>query len=96
MNEVFQQRIEAVQRGRDATHAEITAKRNLREQLERDVAKFLANGGEIKQVTKNEVQKLEHGVSDTYKKHGCRCQQCVDWAYDSGLIKTKKLKQRKA
>lgn len=46
MNELLQQRIESVQAGRNITHAQIEAKRSLREQLERDVESFLARGGE--------------------------------------------------
>lgn len=46
MNELLQQRIESVQAGRNTTHAQIEAKRSLREQLERDVENFLARGGE--------------------------------------------------
>ena len=46
MNEILQQRIESVQAGKNITHAQIEAKRSLREQLERDVENFLARGGE--------------------------------------------------
>lgn len=46
MNEILQQRIESVQAGKNITHAQIEAKRSLREQLERDVENFLAEGGE--------------------------------------------------
>ena len=46
MNELLQQRIESVQAGRNTTHAQLEAKRSLREQLERDVENFLARGGE--------------------------------------------------
>lgn len=47
MNEVFQQRIESVQLGKNITHAQIEAKRSLREQQDRDLEEFLANGGQI-------------------------------------------------
>ena len=46
MNEILQQRIKSVQAGKNITHAQIEAKRSLREQLERDVENFLARGGE--------------------------------------------------
>jgi len=46
MNKILQQRIESVQAGKNITHAQIEAKRSLREQLERDVENFLAGGGE--------------------------------------------------
>ena len=55
MNEILEQRISAVQNGKNTTHANIAAKRDLREQLESEVAKFLAK--------KNEVKSLEFGFS---------------------------------
>ena len=45
MNELLQQRIESVQAGRNTTHAQIEAKRSLRDRLERDLEDFLASGG---------------------------------------------------
>ncbi|CAD9196689.1 hypothetical protein [Acinetobacter bohemicus] len=48
MNEILQQRISAVQVGKNITHAQIMAKQNLREQLERDLEEFLASGSEVK------------------------------------------------
>lgn len=50
MNEIFQQRIEAVQAGKDLTHAQISAKRSLREQLEKDMAEFAEKGGKVHQL----------------------------------------------
>ena len=47
MNEIFQQRIESVQAGKNITHAQIEVKRSLREQLERGVEAFLKNGGKL-------------------------------------------------
>lgn len=47
MNEITQQRIESVQAGRNITHAQIVAKRNLREQLEREIEAFLKKGGKL-------------------------------------------------
>ena len=47
MNEIFQQRIESVQAGKDLTHAQISAKRSLREQLDRDLEEFLAKGKKV-------------------------------------------------
>ena len=41
MNELLQQRIESVQAGRNTTHAQIEAKRSLREQLDSDLEPFL-------------------------------------------------------
>ena len=50
MNEIFQQRIEAVQAGKDLTHAQISAKRSLREQLEKDMAEFAEKGGKVQEL----------------------------------------------
>ena len=47
MNEIFQQRIESVRAGKDLTHAQISAKRSLREQLEKDMAEFAQKGGKV-------------------------------------------------
>ena len=47
MNEIFQQRIESVQAGKDLTHAQAVAKRSLREQLEKDMAEFAEKGGKV-------------------------------------------------
>jgi len=47
MNEILQQRIESVQAGKNITHAQIKAKRSLREQLDSDLEAFLINGGKV-------------------------------------------------
>ena len=47
MNEILQQRIESVQAGKNITHAQIQAKRSLREQLDSDLEAFLKNGGKV-------------------------------------------------
>ena len=47
MNEILQQRIASVQVGKNITHAQIMAKQNLREQLQRDLEEFLASGSEV-------------------------------------------------
>ncbi|WP_252725772.1 hypothetical protein [Acinetobacter cumulans] len=47
MNELLQQRIESVQAGRNTTHAQLEAKRSLREQLDSDLEAFLKNGGKV-------------------------------------------------
>lgn len=47
MNEILEQRISSVQLGKNITHAQIEAKRSLREQLDRDLEEFLANGREV-------------------------------------------------
>lgn len=93
MNEILNQRIQSVQAGKDLTHAQIVAKRNLREELEAEMEKFLAQGGEIKQAV-NQQFHVNHGTADQYNKRGCRCEKCVDWALKKGLIKTTTLKVR--
>ena len=50
MNEILQQRIESVQAGKNITHAQIEAKRSLREQLDGDLEAFLKNGGAVEQL----------------------------------------------
>lgn len=47
MNEILQQRIESVQAGKNITHAQIEAKRSLREQLDSDLEVFLKSGGKV-------------------------------------------------
>lgn len=47
MNEILEQRIKSVQIGKNITHTNIVAKRSLREQLDRDLEDFLANGREV-------------------------------------------------
>ena len=50
MNEILQQRIESEQAGKNITHAQIEAKRSLREQLDSDLEAFLKNGGTVEQL----------------------------------------------
>lgn len=87
MNEITQQRIESVQAGRNITHAQIVAKRNLRKELEVEMEKFLARGGEIKQA-ENNVYQAKHGTNTQYVKHGCRCKKCHAWALKAKKVKT--------
>lgn len=47
MNEILEQRISSVQIGKNITHAQIQAKRSLREQLDRDLEEFLAKGKKV-------------------------------------------------
>lgn len=56
----------------------IVNKPKLRNELEEQIAKFLANGGEIKPVV-NEKIEVKHGTATQYKKFGCRCRLCSDW-----------------
>jgi hypothetical protein len=91
MNEILQQRIESVQAGRNITHAQTAAKRNLRKELETEMEKFLARGGEIKQA-ETRVYQVKHGTNTQYVKHSCRCKACVAWALKKGVVKTAELK----
>ena len=61
MNEILQQRIASVQVGKNITHAQIMAKQNLREQLERDLEEFLASGSEVK-VLPNGFSNFRDGI----------------------------------
>ena len=47
MNEILEQRISSVRAGKNITPAQIEAKRNLRDQLDRKLEKFLAKGREV-------------------------------------------------
>lgn len=91
MNEILNQRIQSIQAGKDITHAQIVAKRNLREELDAALTEYLANGGEIKQAQNQQFQ-VKHGTSDQYRKRSCRCNVCVTWALENGVIKTSKTK----
>ena len=62
MNELLQQRIESVQAGRNITHAQIEAKRSLREQLDSDLEAFLKNGGKVETLPRG-----YSGLSDELK-----------------------------
>ncbi|MFC2994695.1 hypothetical protein ACFODO_05275 [Acinetobacter sichuanensis] len=86
MNEIFNQRIQSVQFGKNMTHAHIVAKRELREELEAEMEKYLARGGQIKQASNQRIQ-IKHGTGDQFNKKGCRCEACVDWAKSKGRIK---------
>lgn len=72
----------------------IQDKRKLREELEKEMAKFLKRGGEIKDVVP-QVYKAKHGTNTQYVKHSCRCKTCVAWAVKNGVVKTDQLKERK-
>ncbi|RZG63798.1 hypothetical protein EXE25_18485 [Acinetobacter bouvetii] len=91
MNEILQQRIESVQAGKNITHAQTAAKRNLRKELETEMEKFLARGGEIKQA-ETQTYRAKHGTNTQYVKHSCRCEVCTAWALKKGVVKTTQLK----
>ena len=70
MNELLQQRIEAVQIGRNTTFAQMEQKKSLRDQLESDVAAFLAKGGVVTSLNGTEYKerppRVIHGNDEPY------------------------------
>ncbi len=60
MNELLQQRIQAVQIGRNTTFAQMEQKKSLRDELDSQLEAFLSNGGAIEQ--------LPQGFSGEYNK----------------------------
>lgn len=71
MNEILQQRIESVQAGKNITHAQIEAKRSLREQLDSDLEAFLKNGGTVEQLAQGfsgECSKRWNGLKPKSQK----------------------------
>lgn len=64
MNEVFNQRIQAVQFGKNTTQAHIVAKRQLREELETEMEKYLAKGGEVKTLDRSQYQTFRNPCFD--------------------------------
>jgi hypothetical protein len=72
-------------------YSNVAAKSKERRALEKAVKKWLKQpGNEIQKVTPEEITKtLPHGTVRTYKRMGCRCEICVNWAISSGFVKTK-------
>ena len=68
MNELLQQRIESVQAGKNITHAQIEAKRSLREQLDNDLEAFLKNGGAVEQLPQGFSGECSKGWSGSKPK----------------------------
>lgn len=68
MNELLQQRIESVQAGRNTTHAQLEAKRSLREQLDSDLEAFLKNGGAVEQLPQGFSGECSKGWSGSKPK----------------------------
>lgn len=73
----------------------IQDKRKLRAELQKEMAKFLKRGGEIKPAV-NQEYKANHGTNTQYVKHSCRCKTCVAWAVKNGVVKTDQLKGKSA
>lgn len=72
-------------------------KEKLRVELKAQMAEFLNNGGQIKQLDSanrneqsqfnNRVVKIKHGTSHQFNKRSCRCVVCVEWAVKKGILK---------
>lgn len=69
MNEILNQRIQSIQAGKDITHAQIIAKRNLREELDVALMEYLANGGEINKLKINNFKLSMAQVINTRNAH---------------------------
>lgn len=62
-------------------------KNNLREELETEMEKYLARGGQIKQVEQKPYE-AKHGTNTQYTNMGCRCKKCHAWALKMKKVKT--------
>ena len=91
MNEILNQRIQAVQIGKDITYAQLIAKRNLREELETEMEKYLARGGQIKQAEQKPYE-AKHGTNAQYTNMACRCKKCHAWALKAKKVKTREIR----
>lgn len=80
MNEILQQRIESVQAGKNITHAQIEAKRSLREQLDRDLDAFLKNGGKVETLPRGYSGEFsqfnDRSAKGAQKNHACSYGEC--------------------
>ncbi len=74
MNEILQQRIEFVQAGRNITHAQIEDKRNLREELETEMEKYLARGGKVESLKGTEFVPRPPRKQTKIKGHASKSQ----------------------
>lgn len=70
MNELLQQRIQAVQIGRNTTFAQMEQKKSLRDELESELERFLANGGVVTALKGTEFKerppRVIHGEDAVY------------------------------
>ena len=67
MNEILQQRIKSIHMGKDITYTKKVAERSLREQLEIDMAEFLACGGTVKEIPKGQSSVSTKGWNGSEK-----------------------------
>ena len=91
MNDILYHRIQAVQIGKDITYAQLIAKRNLREELETEMEKYLARGGQIKQAEQKPYE-AKHGTNAQYTNMGCRCKKCHAWALKANKVKPREIR----
>jgi len=83
-------KLEFAKRDYSMSYSSVALKSQQRENLENEVAEWIAQGNEIKPFEKEEKAKIKikHGTDGTYKKMGCRCKTCVAWARSAGILIT--------
>ena len=68
MNELLQQRIQAVQIGRNTTFAQMEQKKSLQDELDSQLEAFLSNGGAIEQLPQGfRVNTTRAGITQSQK-----------------------------
>lgn len=89
-------KLEFAKRDYSMSYSSVALKSQRREELENEVAEWLAQGNEIQPFEKDEKEKIKikHGSDSTYKKMGCRCTTCVNWARSTGLLITEPMKEK--
>lgn len=95
MIEIFQQRIESVQLGKNITHAQIIAKQNLREQLEIDMAKFLAGGSQV-EVLPEGFSHFKDGIIPQSKARSVQSEQEKTEREEAIKATNQEIRERKA
>lgn len=71
-------------------YSNVAAKSEERNALEKAVKKWLKQpGNKIQPVQSKQFESMAHGNQRAYKRMGCRCEICVNWAISSGFVKTK-------
>lgn len=89
-------KLEFVKRDYSLSYSNVSLKSTKREELENEVAEWLAKGNEIKPFEKKEQNqiRIKHGSDGAYKKMGCRCKACVAWARKNGILLTEPKKEK--
>lgn len=89
-------KLEFAKRDYSMTYSSVALKSQRREELENEVAEWVARGNSIKPFEKEEKEKtkIKHGTDGTFKKMGCRCKTCVNWARSKGLLITEPMKEK--